>query len=537
MDSNGGVWFTESNVTANRIGRLGVPYAFQLSVSPTTQSVNKGQTASYTVSVSITTGSPLPLSLSLINAPINVTASFNPQTQNPPFTSTLRIATTNSTPTGTYPMIVKADSGDQNKTVAITLGVGIAPPPPPPTFDYTINMTTASHVTISQGQSASFGLEVSLTSGTSKSVTLNATGLPTGVTFSFTNSSAKPTFFSTLEVQTDFNTPAGTYPITITGLASGGEPHQPAQAPVLVVTEVLRDFNLSSSLSDVVLVQSSKTDVPITVTSLGVFSSDVSFDTSFSPQQPAIGVIFSPSSVTPQQGGSVDTTMEIVALKNTAGTYQLTLTGKSANPSRVHQIVINIRVSPCLIATAAFGSELAPEVQFLRDFRDQRIMQTFAGSNFMEVFNAWYYSFSPAVAQYEYSHATACDAVKLALYPLMGILHLSSSVYALVEFEPEGAALVAGLMAGSLIGFVYLGLPLLGVLWVGRRRINAKTRRKVAKSMAVTVVALLAGFVLSEVLALSVVMMAASAGLVLAAVLAGSILPAFELVEYAKRRA
>ena len=52
----------------------------------------------------------------------------------------------------------------------------------------------------------------------------------------------------------------------------------------------------------------------------------------------------------------------------------------------------------CLIATAAFGSEMAPQVQFLREIRDNKVLQTESGSAFMTGFNQFYYSFSPAVA-------------------------------------------------------------------------------------------------------------------------------------------
>ena len=55
----------------------------------------------------------------------------------------------------------------------------------------------------------------------------------------------------------------------------------------------------------------------------------------------------------------------------------------------------------CLIATAAFGSELAPQVRFLRNFRDQHIMSTSASPSFMSIFNTWHYSFSPRIADYE----------------------------------------------------------------------------------------------------------------------------------------
>ena len=55
----------------------------------------------------------------------------------------------------------------------------------------------------------------------------------------------------------------------------------------------------------------------------------------------------------------------------------------------------------CLIATAAFGSEMAPQVQFLREIRDNTVLQTESGSTFMTGFNQFYYSFSPYIADYE----------------------------------------------------------------------------------------------------------------------------------------
>ena len=535
LDSGGNLWFTESNATVNRIGRLSIPYVFQVSASPSTQTVNQGQTATFAVDVTLLGGNPLPLQLSLLNASAGVTAQFSPQTGNPPFTSTLTIATTNSTPTGNFPMSVQASSGGQNQVSAITLTIQT---PPPPVFDYTITVTSNRTVTIPQGQLASFDVSVTLTSGSPQSVNLTATGLPTGVNHFFTLASGLPTFASTLVVQTDLNTPAGSYPITITGTSSGGVPHEAAQGPVLVITELPRDFNLTAPASQVVLVQGSRTDIQLTVTSIGFFNSNVTFSGAFSPSGPGLTVSFSPSWVVPQSnGGTKQTIMEIVAQKNTVGTYLLTITGTSGTPARIHQITLNVRVSPCLIATATFGSELAPEVQFLRDFRDQQIMNTFAGSNFMDVFNAWYYSFSPSVAQYEYSHATMRAMIRVTLYPLLGVLHLASLTYAVVGFEPELAALAAGLVASSLIGLVYLALPMSAMLWRSRNKIDARTKRRVARWMAATLAILIAGFIISETLALPVAMMLVSAGLVLTALGAGSILPALEVVEHSRRKA
>jgi peptide/nickel transport system substrate-binding protein len=115
--------------------------------------------------------------------------------------------------------------------------------------------------------------------------------------------------------------------------------------------------------------------------------------------------------------------------------------------------------SGCLIATAAFGSELAPQVQQLREFRDNIALKTFAGSSFMNAFNAWYYSFSPSVAEYERSSSWAREAVRGAIQPLLMILDASKSLHSTLSFlgmNSESAVIVTGLMASSIIGLFYL---------------------------------------------------------------------------------
>jgi hypothetical protein len=89
----------------------------------------------------------------------------------------------------------------------------------------------------------------------------------------------------------------------------------------------------------------------------------------------------------------------------------------------------------CLIATAAFGSEIAPQVQFLRELRDNTVLQTESGTSFMTGFNQFYYSFSPAVADYERENSTFKEAVKLALTPLLSSLTLLQ--YADIDSESE----------------------------------------------------------------------------------------------------
>jgi peptide/nickel transport system substrate-binding protein len=109
----------------------------------------------------------------------------------------------------------------------------------------------------------------------------------------------------------------------------------------------------------------------------------------------------------------------------------------------------------CIIATTTFGSELSPEVHFLRNFRDHTVLSTFAGSSFMTVFNEFYYSFSPNIASVIADNEPVRSLMKVVLYPLIGILHLSSRAFSLFSFIPEFGVVTAGFIASALIGLVY----------------------------------------------------------------------------------
>jgi hypothetical protein len=146
------------------------------------------------------------------------------------------------------------------------------------------------------------------------------------------------------------------------------------------------------------------------------------------------------------------------------------LQGTGELPVQQQQPPPNQQPSGCLIATAAFGSELTPQVQYLRDFRDNYIMSTASGSAFMNAFNSVYYSFSPQVADYEREQPWLQAIVKAGLYPLFGILMASESAYSAVGGE-AGAAL-AGAIASSLIGAVYLAPA--GAAVASRRGVDSK---------------------------------------------------------------
>jgi hypothetical protein len=94
-----------------------------------------------------------------------------------------------------------------------------------------------------------------------------------------------------------------------------------------------------------------------------------------------------------------------------------------------------VRIGGCLIATAAYGSELAPQVQLLREIRDNTVLQTQSGTSFMTAFNQFYYSFSPAIADYERENIVFKETVKITLTPLLTSLTLLQ--YADIDSESE----------------------------------------------------------------------------------------------------
>ena len=121
------------------------------------------------------------------------------------------------------------------------------------------------------------------------------------------------------------------------------------------------------------------------------------------------------------------------------------------------------RIGGCLIATASYGSELAPQVQLLREIRDNTVLQTQSGTSFMNGFNHFYYSFSPTIADYERENPVFKEMVKLTLTPLLASLTLLQ--HANIDSEHE--------MLGYGIGLILLNI---GVYFIAPAVLITKIR-------------------------------------------------------------
>jgi len=119
----------------------------------------------------------------------------------------------------------------------------------------------------------------------------------------------------------------------------------------------------------------------------------------------------------------------------------------------------------CLIATATYGSEMATEVQQLRELRDNQLLQTESGTAFMGTFNDIYYSFSPIIADYERENPLFKEAVKLAITPLISSL----SVLNYVDMDSESEVLGYGISLILLNLGMYLGVPAIVVVGIKRK--------------------------------------------------------------------
>jgi len=111
----------------------------------------------------------------------------------------------------------------------------------------------------------------------------------------------------------------------------------------------------------------------------------------------------------------------------------------------------------CLIATAAYGTELAPQVQFLREVRDNTVLSTASGAAFMSGFNSIYYSFAPSIADMERENPLFQEAVRAFITPMISTL----SIMALADEGSEVEVLGLGISVIALNLGMYIAAPAL----------------------------------------------------------------------------
>ena len=126
----------------------------------------------------------------------------------------------------------------------------------------------------------------------------------------------------------------------------------------------------------------------------------------------------------------------------------------------------------CLIATATYGSELAPEVQKLREIRDNSLIQTEAGKAFMSSFNDFYYLFSPTVADYERENPVFRELVKITITPMI----TSLSILNHVDMNSDTKVLGYGVSLIIINAAMYFGFPIGMVVIIRRKNVQIQPK-------------------------------------------------------------
>ena len=109
----------------------------------------------------------------------------------------------------------------------------------------------------------------------------------------------------------------------------------------------------------------------------------------------------------------------------------------------------------CLIATAAYGTELSSQVQMLREIRDGTLLSTASGTMFMTGFNQIYYSFSPSIADMQRENQMFQEAVRIFITPMIHTL----SIMSLAETGNDAEVLGLGMSVIALTLGMYVVVP------------------------------------------------------------------------------
>jgi len=187
--------------------------AFTIAASPTSVSVAQGASGSSTITTAVSGGFDSAVALTASGQPTGVTATFSPTSIAAPGsgTSTLTLAVASTTVTGTYTITVTGTGGSLTHTATVTLTVTAAV-----TGSYTLSVSPTSGY-LDRGQSGYAVVTVKASGGFDSAVALSATGIPSGVTGSFSPTSVTGSGTSDFTLTVSDSAPTGTSTITITG--------------------------------------------------------------------------------------------------------------------------------------------------------------------------------------------------------------------------------------------------------------------------------------------------------------------------------
>ncbi len=312
--------------------------SFTLSASPSSVSITQGGAGgTSTITVSDLGGFSGSVTLAASGLPSGVTATFgtNPTTS----TSTLTLTSSSTATTGTATVTITGTSGSLTATATIALTVNA---PAAPTFTVSASPTS---VTVTQGSSGTSTITITSQNGFNSATTLSASGLPSGVTATFSTNPVTPpangSLTSTLTLTASSSATLGTATVTITG--TSGSTTSSTTISLTVNSSGTKNFTMSLSPNSFTVDEGGSTSTTLTITSVNGFNSSVTLSVNEFPS--GVSATASANPVTPPANGSVNVTIRWSASRRApTGTTTIELIGTSG--SLENEIPVTITVAP-----------------------------------------------------------------------------------------------------------------------------------------------------------------------------------------------
>ncbi len=302
------------------------------SVSATATTVMQGTSVGSSVTIAAFNGFDSAVTLTVSGLPAGVTASFSPTSVTGSGGSTLTFTATTTATVGAATVTVTGTSGSTVETAKVTLTVTARPE-----FTITVSPTTLS---LPPNTNPTVTLTVTYVGNLTGSVSLSASGLPSGVQANFSPSSLNASGTVTVNFTSQASTPAGTYSVLLTGTDGSL-----VNSATLALTIPGTSFTLAPSVSPLAITQGKTATDTITVTDLSGFTGSVTLAASNLP-----------SGVTGAWGTNPTTGSSLLTLTATStattGAFTVTITGTSGSTTATTTFTLDV--------SSASGFTLAP---------------------------------------------------------------------------------------------------------------------------------------------------------------------------------
>ncbi len=489
--------------------RLAVTAAgsFTLEPNPSSISIEAGGNATITLRTQPTGGFNGNISLSVADKPQGFTVQLSNQSVAPGGAVQVNISVAPTVSPGTYSVAIEGKAWSLKQQASITVTVT------KPHLDYRLSASPQS-LTLGAGETGSVQVRIEAVSGGGEDVRLSLHGLPGDASYSFSSNPASPGDTVTLSITA--GPTAGNFTVVVKGEGVDSHVERTAILHVNLKGEEKLDFSLAAQPQVLEINQGETGSVQIRVDKL---KGKGSIELSVAGVPPGATATITPSTLSPPGYATL-----MVNAGSAKGTYTLLVQAKSGDTVKTAAVTLKVNEKRCIVATATYGSELSPEVSFLRRFRDTRVLATYSGVRFYAAFDAFYYSWSPAVAQFMHENPWTISPMKVALYPLILSLHAAyAASQPLLDVNAEAGVYLAGFLSAAAIGAVYMTPLAAAALLLARRLGRGFDPARAARVLAATLPAFLLASAAFAALRLDTALTASTSGFVLATAAASSL--------------